>query len=135
MSKKVYKWDGYWPRQGSLSGVFVAEEAAVKAAIGRNVHLGEALGRHSDVHGTLEENEFVALSDDPVIISFIETHGPFGRNPLNYVTVECDGCEAQMRVDEVQDYWCVNCESRLCYQCSKSDEHGECEVVEYVGPP
>jgi len=132
MAEKVYKWEWDCGRMGDLEGLFVATEEAVAAAIGKNAYFGEVLGKHSEVEGDLEENEFTLLSEDPAVIAFVKEHGPFGWNPLNYVRVPCDDCAIEMNVEEEQDYWCHDCEERLCYECGKSARHQECQdIVEY----
>lgn len=133
MSKKVFKWTGSYGRGGHLEGLFVSTDGEVKAAIGKLACFGEMLGKHSDVKEKLDERSFTALSEDPAVVAFVEEHGPFGTSPFNYITVECDDCGDNMRVDEVQDYWCPVCELRICYDCQKSDDHAECGVVEYEG--
>jgi hypothetical protein len=141
MSEKVYKWYADFGRMGHLEGLFVATEAAVKAAIGQRAYFGEVLGKHSEIYGELEEAEFTVLSEDPAVVAFAQEHGPFGRNPLDYVTIECEECGGHMQVQEEQDYWCETHELRICYSCKKEhkgpseagDEDDVCEVVEYEG--
>lgn len=131
MSERVYKWYSCFGRSGSLEGIFVATEAAVKAVIGKRAHFGEVLGKHSDVSCDLMEAGFQVLSEDSAIVAFIHEHGPFGLNPLDYITVECDDCGNSMRICEEQDYYCTYCEFRICYHCKTHGDHNECEVVEY----
>ena len=132
MTEKVYKWEWDCGRMGDLEGLFVATEAVVAAAIGKNAYFGEVLGKHSEVQGLLEENEFTLLSEDPAVIAFVKEHGPFGWNPLNYVRIPCDDCGTEMSVEDEQDYWCHDCEERLCYECGKNARHQECrDIVEY----
>lgn len=136
MSAKVYKWQGSYGRGGSLEGLFVATAKSVEDALGRLACFGEALGKHSDVREKLTADAFTVLSEDPAVIAFVEEHGPFGRNPLDYITVDCDECGGNMRIAEEQDYWCKDCEMRICYACTKcddNDQHEGCEIVEYEG--
>jgi hypothetical protein len=78
----------YWNcgRAGSLESYFVATEEDVQAALGRGVSFGEALGKHSDVTGTLEPEDLVLL---PVSVSFVEEFrrqiGSTGLNPLEHL--------------------------------------------------
>jgi len=129
MGEKVYKWEWDCGRQGSLEGLFVADEQDVLNAIGKDVYFGEVLGKHSDVHGKLEANEFTPLSDDPAVIAFVREHGPFGFNPLGYVRLPCDDCEEGMSMEEEQTYWCHECEAHICYACAEGGEHAECPPV------
>jgi hypothetical protein len=70
--KGIYKF--YWDcgRMGYVSGVFVASAEEVAEVIGKHVDFGEALGKHSQVHGTLEEGEITLLSDKPEDIEVFE---------------------------------------------------------------
>ena len=67
--KKLYKF--YWDcgRMGSLEGVFVAEETELKAAIGKTIDFGEALGKHSEIDGPLLDKDITEISVDVVVPS------------------------------------------------------------------
>lgn len=90
--RKLYRWHWDCGRMGSLEGVFVADEEDVRAAYGRRVYFGKVLGKHSDVHGTLEESEFTILTDDQDFIAKALMYGVAhsGYDPLSYIT--CRGC-------------------------------------------
>lgn len=90
--KKVYSF--YWDcgRMGIVEGLFVADDATVKQAIGNRVYFGEILGKHSEVYGTLEENDLQELSDNPDVVAFVEEHASIGYNPLHYITIDCEIC-------------------------------------------
>ena len=87
--KAIYKF--YWDcgSKGDISGIFVAEESVVEAAIGKEVYLGEVLGKHSEVYGTLDREALELKSDDPVFVEqFIKIIGDgciSGYNPLDYI--------------------------------------------------
>lgn len=72
--------------------MFVADSADVDVVIGKNVGFGDALGKHSDIHGTLERDDLTVLSTDPEFIEAATKCGvvPFGYNPLNYLYEEDD---------------------------------------------
>ena len=104
--KKLYKF--YWDcgRNGSLEGVFVAEESEIKAAIGKNCYFGEVLGKHSEILGVLEKKDIKEITDDKTVLSVITEHldGGIGFNPLDYIQCEhgcivneeeCEECEGQ----------------------------------------
>jgi hypothetical protein len=83
---QLYKF--YWDcgRMGWLDGLFIADEAEVAAAIGKTVDFGEALGKHSEVYGTLEacDVKLIPLSD-ATLVELVATLGKetlCGRNPL-----------------------------------------------------
>jgi len=85
--EKVYSF--YWDcsRQGHLEGIFVADEEKVKRTIGEDLYFGEALGKHSEIYGTLDEKDIKVLSEDPKDVEVFKRLLPrgSGRNPLNYV--------------------------------------------------
>ena len=123
MAERVYKWHWDCGRMGSVEGLFVATEEAVAAAIGQDVYLGEVLGKHSEVQGTLEEKEFTPLSDNEAVIAFVQEHGPFGFNPLSYVGSEDNGISA---------LWCHSCEQPTCHSCAGCTYHETCDpIVDY----
>ncbi len=108
--KKLYKfyWDCY--RNGSLEGVFVAEESEVTDAMGSTAYFGEVLGKHSEVQGVLEEKDITLVTDNPEVIKVFEEHfqGSIGWNPLCYIQCEhwintseeeCEECEADAAAD------------------------------------
>ena len=68
--------------------IFTAEEETVSAIIGKEIHFGEVLGKHSDVHFEIEPRHIEVLSDDnEFIVKFIEILGKgtvSGINPLDY---------------------------------------------------
>ena len=89
--KAIYEF--YWDcgRQGFLEGLFIADSDEVKEAIGKKVHFGEALGKHSEIYGELEELDIVLVTDDPVAINVVERYElTKGYNPLNYIEDDDD---------------------------------------------
>lgn len=84
-------WRFHWPmgRQGDVEGVFVATHGEIKAALGLRVYFGDILGKHSDVHGMLEEQDLTMLTDDPTgVASFQRYVRSTGYNPLEYLEEE-----------------------------------------------
>ena len=49
---KLYKFHWDCGRMGNLDGVFIAEPKEIEALIGKEIHFGEVLGKHSDIQGT-----------------------------------------------------------------------------------
>lgn len=84
--KKLYRFD-FRTYYSNTEGLFIAEESAVKAAIGQEIYLGEIEGKHSEVYGPLEETDLNVVTDDPAFIAQFEKLFPsgFGINPLNYI--------------------------------------------------
>ena len=90
--KKLYSFDRNFGRMGDLDGLFIAEEAEVKAIIGKEIYFGEVLGKHSEIVVTLEEKDLAVKSEDS---AFIETLREVigrdtisGHNPLDYYEPE-----------------------------------------------
>lgn len=89
--KKLFKF--YWDcgRSGSLEGLFFATQEQVDAVIDKDVYFGEALGKHSEVYGTIEAGDIeeVPLPEEAVA-ALLEHLGEdvSGYNPLNYLEDE-----------------------------------------------
>jgi hypothetical protein len=90
---KLYKF--YWDcgRMGWLDGLFIADEAEVAAAIGKQVDFGEALGKHSEVYGKLEAHEIKLIPlSDATLAELVDAFGKetlCGRNPIARIR-ECE---------------------------------------------
>ena len=84
---KLYRFHWDVGDRGDIASVFVADDEKVSAAIGKTVYFGEVLGKHSDITGTLEENDLKILSEDQTFILKAQECGlvPLGYNPLNYM--------------------------------------------------
>ena len=78
-----FRWD--CGCDGALEGLFKATKEKVQSLIGKEVYFGDALGKHSDVYGIIEEGEIVLLSDDPMIVLNAEV---CGYNPFDYIEEE-----------------------------------------------
>ena len=83
-------WKFHWDcgGQGDLYGVFVATEEEVQSLVGKRVDFGEALGKHSNVYGTIVKGEIVEVTDNPEVVRILK--GACGRtisgyNPLQYL--------------------------------------------------
>lgn len=76
--KKLWKfeWDSDY---AFIGGLFVATDEEVQSLIGKEIYIGEYEGKHSDVYGTVEEDEITLVSDNPIVV---ESVGGFGINPL-----------------------------------------------------
>jgi len=77
-------------RMGAVEGLFLADLDALKAADGKEVYFGEILGKHSEVHGTLEvDKDIDILTTDEVFLTQFKRilGGKFctGYNPLHYI--------------------------------------------------
>lgn len=82
----VYKFCAYFGRMGELNGVFVANEYEIDKLMGQTVYFGEALGKHSDIHCVItEENTQLITQDETIIQLFLDNDLTTGFNPLDYV--------------------------------------------------
>lgn len=83
-------WKFYWDcgRMGEVEGLFVASEEQVNSALGKHVYFGEILGKHSDVHGTLEEKDLTVIEvPESAIEAIVAVTGEniSGYNPLEFL--------------------------------------------------
>jgi len=82
-------WKFYWDcgRNGNLNGIFVATKEQIDYIVGREVYFGEVLGKHSEIYGVIELEDFTELTDDQEFIEKAINYGlvPNGFNPFNYV--------------------------------------------------
>lgn len=80
-------WD--YGRCGEVSGLFTCYKDQLDSIIGSEVYFGEILGKHSDVYGTLNKEDFVIKSDDQEFIKKLEEilgEGTIqGYNPFDYI--------------------------------------------------
>lgn len=76
---------------GLLLGNFLATPEAVAGLMGKTVHFGEALGKHSEVSVVIDKDNVKLLTDDQ---DFIAKHAvvfkdrPSGYNPFDYYEPE-----------------------------------------------
>ena len=85
--KKLYNFSWDCGRQGELEGMFIAEEKEVKDLIGKEVNFGEALGKHSEVYGTILEGEITEVKVSETTVKEMEKvigTTISGYNPLEY---------------------------------------------------
>lgn len=89
MSEGLYKFNFDCGRQGSLNGAFIADSAEVESLIGKEVYFGEALGKHSDVYGTIDEIDITLVTDDEQVVSTLkEAKFSVGYDPFDYLDEE-----------------------------------------------
>jgi len=84
-------WRFSWSvgRAGELESIFPATRAEVEELYGQYIVFGEVLGKHSDVQGTLEADEFEVISEDPQLVELFRKHvGSTGHNPFDYIEEE-----------------------------------------------
>jgi hypothetical protein len=89
--KKLYEFNWDCGRMGDLNGLFIAEEGDINNLIGEEIYFGEVLGKHSEIHGVLEEKELTVKSEDQDFISKLEDllgSTISGYNPVDYYEPE-----------------------------------------------
>ena len=96
---KLYRF--CWPqrRGGDVEGLFVEDSDIVENAIGSDVYFGEICGKHSDVYGTLDEEDLTVVSEDQEKISWLVDilgRSISGYNPFDYI-------EDQDELDEEEE--------------------------------
>ena len=104
--KALYKFHYDCGRQGSLTGIFVADEDKVKKLIdsGQEIYFGEVLGKHSEVCGPIEEGDLTFVTNDEKVISIVEEFNlETGYNPFDYIDEETYNAEAEAAEDEEDD--------------------------------
>jgi hypothetical protein len=79
----VWRYYEDFGRMGDLSGVFVAKGSDVAATRGREVHLGEVLGKHSDVSITITDDNLKLVTSDRHVVDIIIKYSlATGVNPI-----------------------------------------------------
>lgn len=87
--KAIYKYVGDFGRQGMLEGVFVAEVEIMDGLVESDVEVyyGEALGKHSEIYGSIDYSELTQVTTDSKMVELFELYDlSSGVNPLNYST-------------------------------------------------
>lgn len=88
MKKAIFKFKADFNRNGSLEGVFISTKEKVDVLINNivTVDFGEVLGKHSDVHCDITNENLVFVSDNEKIVELFEQHDlESGYNPFNYM--------------------------------------------------
>lgn len=57
-----FQWD--CGRQGYVNGLFIVEKEELEAIYGKTVYFGEILGKHSEIYGKIEPQDFTILTED-----------------------------------------------------------------------
>jgi len=90
---------------GDVDGLFFAHEDEIDEAIGQEVYFGEILGKHSEIHGTLEEKDIERLDIDGLTLQpLYDICGTTisGYNPLSYIS--CNNCDSDVELCECRKY-------------------------------
>ena len=83
MTLKLYSYGEDFGRMGYVSGTFVADDLDVQKVMGKDVYLGEVLGKHSNISATIDDETLTVLTDDQDFIKkFAEFQCDSGHNPV-----------------------------------------------------
>lgn len=100
---QLYKFYEDCGRMGSLDGLFASDQDSIDIIIGRTVHFGEVLGKHSDVSVKLAQKNFRKLDipEDMVrlLVKEIGDTTISGFNPFSYL----DEDEDEGEDDDIDD--------------------------------
>lgn len=91
--KNLYTFYADFGRMGHLEGRLRATKKEVSAVIGKYIHFGEVLGKHSDIGGAIEECDIILLTDNKEFLDIadeLKIDLSSGYNPLIYYT--CKDC-------------------------------------------
>lgn len=131
MAYNLYRWYADLHRMGKIDSLFLAEQHKIDNAIGKYYNLGEVLGKHSNVYGTLEKEEITLVSTNPVVIDELlkasnMSNTICGYNPLKYIWEECSNCGDEVDPDEMITGMC-----NVCYDewCDKQSWEEDDEIV------
>ncbi len=86
--KAIYRLNFSCGRQGSLEGIFTADQEAMRELIksGKEIYFGEVLGKHSEICGPIEEQDIEVVTDDQNVVAMFELHDfASGYNPFDYI--------------------------------------------------
>lgn len=82
----IYRYSENFRRMGELSGVFTATRDDIAAVMDTTVHLGEVLGKHSDITATVNSDTLKLLTEDKAAVDVVSKYGlSAGLDLLGYV--------------------------------------------------
>lgn len=95
MEKLLVKYNESFGRMGKLEGLFVCTKDELESLNGRLVDFGEVLGKHSEVYTDKVYENCKAISEDPDLISDLQTVLDYpnticGYNPFDYIEEDED---------------------------------------------
>ena len=101
-------------RMGAVTGSFWATPDELDKLLGKRVEFGEALGKHSDIGGVIEEGEITYKNipaDVVAKLAELKIDITSGHNPIEYVACsKCGSCEADFAEAVVgKDLLCHEC--------------------------
>lgn len=96
----IYKFHFDAGRAGTLYGLFVADDQELLKLIqsGYHVRFGEALGKHSDISGPIEDRDITKISDQAIDIEVVQRLKlEVGHNPLRRYNQNIERDEEELR--------------------------------------
>lgn len=75
VKKCLYRYTQSFGRMGALEGIFSATEEQVAKMKGKELYLGEVLGKHSEVYGAINDETLELLTQDQEFIAQAEVYG------------------------------------------------------------
>ncbi len=97
-TRVLYRFHWDCGRQGDVEGLFIAYPSEIDDAIGKDIYFGEILGKHSEIHGTLDAEDVTRVSDDAERVTWLfELMGDrlSGYCPLDYLPEDDDAEEKE----------------------------------------
>lgn len=89
-----FLWKFEWDCDtGKIESLFVATEEKVNSLINQEIDFGEALGKHSEVEGTIEKGEIIKIDIDPETVRKVTKILGYtwaGYNLFNYINLDND---------------------------------------------
>ncbi len=101
--KAIYKLHFDCGRGGMLHGLFITEKHKLKKLVAtkEEIYFGEVNGKHSEVCGPLELNDFTFISDKPEDIEVVERLDLLnGYNPVEIYEDYCGEQEKESIFNE-----------------------------------
>ena len=112
--KTVCLWKFYIDTQYSyVGGLFLATHDEIRTAIGQQIHICDAMGKHGEFTEQLQSFHFEFVTADQTIIDAIQHILPVGYDPLEYVRHYCPECGTYFSADE------FDFDNRVCQYCSE----------------
>ena len=88
MGSILVSFEQDYGRMGTVEGLFVTTPDKIKENLGKTAYFGEILGKHSEIYGELEAENFTVKSEDQAFIDkLVELLGTniSGYNPFDYL--------------------------------------------------
>lgn len=69
-----FLYDFHWDcgRQGDVEGRLLATPEDIESIVGKEIYFGEILGKHSEIHGTIELTDFKLVTDNVDFLKMAE---------------------------------------------------------------